>query len=198
MPTKAEITAAFIIEKVAPVFNKKGYSGTSMHDITVATGLTKGAIYGNFENKNELAVKAFVYNIKLVMANIESVINQASTGLKKLQAISQFYRGYYHFTYDFGGCPLLNIGIDANHQNPRLLEKVNKAIFNIEQSIVSIIQLGIETGDFKPDVDAQACARRIFSLIEGAIFMSMTTKNEVYMVNMSDTLNLIIEHEIKR
>ncbi len=44
MLTKAEITTQFIIDTVAPVFNKFGYAGTSMSDITKATGLTKGAV----------------------------------------------------------------------------------------------------------------------------------------------------------
>ncbi len=51
MTTKSDRTKQFILEKVAPVFNKNGYFGTSMSDITEATGLTKGAIYGNFKNK---------------------------------------------------------------------------------------------------------------------------------------------------
>jgi AcrR family transcriptional regulator len=53
MGTKSELTSEFIIKTVASVFNKKGYSGTSMADITNATGLTKGAIYGNFKDKND-------------------------------------------------------------------------------------------------------------------------------------------------
>ncbi len=50
--SKSEKTKAFIIEKAAPVFNTKGYAGTSLSDLTAATGLTKGAIYGHFENKD--------------------------------------------------------------------------------------------------------------------------------------------------
>ena len=61
MITKAEKTAAFIIETVAPIFNKNGYAATSISDITNATGLTKGAIYGNFTNKEDLAIKCFNY-----------------------------------------------------------------------------------------------------------------------------------------
>ncbi len=196
MPSKSEITTSFIIKTVAPVFNKKGYSGTSMQDITNATGLTKGAVYGNFENKNELAVKAFVYNIKLVMARIETVINQEKSSTDKLYAISKFYRNYYQFTYDFGGCPLLNVGIDANHQNQPLLEKVKKAIYNIQNSISHIISSGINNGEFSKKIDPQVYARRIFALIEGAIFMSMATQTEAYMVDMSDMLNNMIEKEI--
>ena len=42
--TKADRTRSYIIEQVAPIFNKKGVHGTSLSDITNATGLTKGAI----------------------------------------------------------------------------------------------------------------------------------------------------------
>ena len=49
--SKADRTKAFITEKTAAIFNKKGYAGTSLTDMTGATGLTKGSIYGNFEDK---------------------------------------------------------------------------------------------------------------------------------------------------
>ena len=48
MTKKSAFTKQYIIETVAPVFIKYGYAGTSLSDITKATGLTKGAIYGNF------------------------------------------------------------------------------------------------------------------------------------------------------
>jgi len=185
------------VKTVAPVFNRKGYSGTSMSDITKATGLTKGAIYGNFENKNELAVMAFVYNIKFVLSKIEKVISSESSSIGKLNAISSFYRNYYQFTYNFGGCPLLNVGIDSNHQNPELLKKVNKAIRNIQNNIANIIQTGISDGTIKNSVDPQTYARKIFIVIEGAVFMSMTTRDEQYMADMADTLNEIINKELE-
>ena len=71
MTTKAERTTQYIIETVAPIFNKLGYVGTSMSDLTEATGLTKGALYGNFENKEALAMSAFEYNSKRLLAAID-------------------------------------------------------------------------------------------------------------------------------
>ena len=46
--SKSDRTKQFIVEKTAPVFNEKGYAGTSLTDLTNATRLTKGSIYGNF------------------------------------------------------------------------------------------------------------------------------------------------------
>ena len=54
MTSKAQQTSDFIIQKVAPIFNKNGYNGTSMSELVDATGLTKGAIYGNFKNKETI------------------------------------------------------------------------------------------------------------------------------------------------
>ena len=64
--TKAERTRQFIIETTAPIFNSKGYEGTSISDITAATGLTKGSVYGNFKDKNELAAAVFDYNLEKI------------------------------------------------------------------------------------------------------------------------------------
>ena len=61
---KAEKTKSFIIEKTATLFNTKGFAGTSLNDITEATGLTKGSVYGNFKNKDEVALAVFEFNTK--------------------------------------------------------------------------------------------------------------------------------------
>ena len=73
MTTKSDRTKQFILEKVAPVFNKNGYFGTSMSDITEATGLTKGAIYGNFKNKEDLAYYSFYFNVSYVMEKLRAI-----------------------------------------------------------------------------------------------------------------------------
>jgi len=39
--------------------------GTSLSDMTDATGLTKGSIYGNFNSKDEVALAAFDHNLKM-------------------------------------------------------------------------------------------------------------------------------------
>ena len=53
-------TSDFILETVAPIFNRKGYAGTSLSDLTAATGLTKGAIYFNFKKINILETSRII------------------------------------------------------------------------------------------------------------------------------------------
>ncbi len=193
---KSEITSAYIVKTVAPVFNKKGYFGTSMSDITHATGLTKGAIYGNFKDKNELAVNAFVYNIKLISTQFEKAISGNKNSIEKLFSISTFYHDYYEFTHQFGGCPILNVGIDANHQNAALTQKVKKAITNLQNNLVHILAQGIEKGEIKKGVSATKYARKIFAIIEGFVFMATTQNDKKYMDELTETLTHLIQTEL--
>ncbi len=189
MTKKSDQTKAFIIEQVAPIFNKKGYAATSMTDICSATKLTKGAIYGNFDNKEELSLLAFTHNVKKVVGKIAEELTPFKRADKKLFALSNFYRKYYDYTIAFGGCPILNVGIDSNHQNPALLKEVKRIIQKLEGNIAKIIEQGIQEGTFDPDLNASEYASSIFSMIEGSIFMAITMNNQAYILNMMDILD---------
>ena len=103
--SKADRTKEFILETLAPVFSKFGYVGTSMAFITKATGLTKGSIYGNFENKEHLALAVFNFNLKGVLKSLNTFVGKFSSPTQQLHAINDFYRQYYSYAVDFGGCP---------------------------------------------------------------------------------------------
>lgn len=198
MATKSEITSEFIIRTVAPVFNRKGYSGTSMSDITAATGLTKGAVYGNFIDKNDLAVSAFVYNIKLVSVKFQSAVEGNKSSIEKLYGLANFYNNYYEFTLDFGGCPILNVGVDANHQNEALMGKVKKAIKNLQNNLALIIESGIFNGEIKENISARKYARKLFAMIEGSVFMATTLQDKTYMNDLAESIVHLIDTELKK
>ncbi|GAA3585438.1 TetR/AcrR family transcriptional regulator [Snuella lapsa] len=197
MKTKAEITSQYILEMVAPIFNKNGYAATSMHDITQAVGLTKGAIYGNFKNKEALAIAAFRFTVKNLLKQISIHLEQSNSPIQKLYLIVDFYRNYYKYSQELGGCPVLNIGVDANNQNTLLLENVRQVIEKIQDQIANIIEDGIETGEISTEVNAMLFSKRLYTLIQGAIFMTYTMQDELYMHETLDQLKLIISNELK-
>ena len=55
---KKEQTRQRIVAEAAPVFNQRGYAGSSLADLMKATGLEKGGIYRHFSSKEELAGEA--------------------------------------------------------------------------------------------------------------------------------------------
>ncbi|MEP5340384.1 MAG: TetR/AcrR family transcriptional regulator [Algibacter sp.] len=197
MKTKAALTSQHIIEVSAPIFNKNGYAATSLSDITKATGLTKGAIYGNFKNKEELAYASFKYMVKSLLSPLSKYIKQSDSPIQKLLLITDFYRNYYPFSKQLGGCPILNIGVDANNSNSELLQKVREVIQRIQDQLCSIIENGIEAGEISTKINAMQYAKRIDTMIQGAIFMTYTMNDEFYMTDTMNLIDEIIHNELK-
>ncbi len=57
--SKRHRTRASLVEAAAEVFAEKGFHAATLDDIAARAGLTKGAIYGNFKNKEELLLATF-------------------------------------------------------------------------------------------------------------------------------------------
>lgn len=198
MSTKAALTTQFIIETAAPIFNKYGYAATSMSTLTKVTGLTKGAIYGNFKNKEDLAIQAFNYNIKRLLGAIRNETDKYKSSIDKLKAINHFYRNYYAFSKKFGGCPVLNVGVDSNNQNTLLLKHVRTVIEKIHGHLADVIQYGINRNEIKEEIDPNEWAVRLDSMIQGAIFMTYTMDSDCYLQDTMSQIEEIIEHQLKR
>ncbi|WP_405382407.1 TetR family transcriptional regulator C-terminal domain-containing protein [Maribacter sp. LLG6340-A2] len=197
MSTKAERTTAYIIETVAPVFNKHGYIGTSMSDLTEATNLTKGALYGNFENKEALALSAFEYNRSLLLDAIDEHLDVEGTAMDKIGNLIAFYKKYDVFTMTMGGCPVLNVGIDAQHNNRLLASAAKETIKEIEGKIALALENGVNKGEFKLPVTPLQFAKQLFTIIQGAIAMATLTKDRKYLLNTVTYLEFLIKRELK-
>jgi len=197
MTTKAALTSQYILEIVAPIFNKNGYAATSLSDLTKATGLTKGSIYGNFKNKEELSIAAFKFTIKTLLGRISKHLELSSSPIQKLFLITDFYRNYYDYSKQLGGCPVINVGVDANNQNTLLLQKVKEVIQKIQDQLATIIENGIEAGEISSEINAMQYAKRMDTMIQGAIFMAYTMDDAFYLKDTMIQIDQMIHSELK-
>lgn len=194
--SKSEKTKAFIIQTVAPIFNKNGYSAMSLSKITNATGLTKGAIYGNFENKEQLALEAFLFSVRRVLRDLNAHVNKGKTPLQQLKNVASFYKDYFEYNKEFGGCPILNIGVDSNNQNSLITNKVRSYNLRILKQFTLLIEKCKETNEIKLTIDSELYAKRFFSMIEGAVYMSYIMDDGEYMKDLAIYMNDIITKEL--
>lgn len=194
--SKSEKTKAFIIETVAPIFNKNGYSAMSLSKITKATGLTKGAIYGNFENKEQLAIAVFQFSVRRILKDLNTHVNQGKTPLEQLFNVSTFYKNYYEYNIKLGGCPILNTGVDANNHNPQIIAKVRSYNERILDRFTNLIESCKASKEIKNTVDSELYAKRFFAMIEGAIYMSYIMEDKNYMKDLAVYMKQIIQNEL--
>lgn len=173
--SKSERTKQFIVELTAPVFNEKGFAGTSLSDLEKATGLTKGSIYGNFESKDEVALAAFDYNFNRVTLYIKDKILATDNSIERLLVYPKVYRDFLKIPFLKPGCPILNTSTEADDTHPKLREKAANALAFWKTSIENQIKRGIQRGEIKKDTNPTEFAVVLMSLIEGAVMQAKVT-----------------------
>lgn len=169
---KGRLTREMIVEKAAALFNCRGYFGASMSDLMAATGLEKGGIYNHFASKDELAMAAFEYAVRVNGALVMESVNQHQHSIDKLEAFVACFSTMSEKSPVPGGCPLLNTAIECDDSHPEMRERVQSAVKLVLRSLENIIKSGIKCGEIRDDVDAKAEARVIFSALEGSIMLS--------------------------
>ncbi|MEP2669308.1 MAG: TetR/AcrR family transcriptional regulator [Cyclobacteriaceae bacterium] len=178
---KAEKTRQLIAQKTAPIFNKKGFEATSLTDLTAATGLTKGALYGNFKDKSEIRRESFQYAMEKVRSKVRTQLGSCTSYKEQLQALLNFYAGYVLNPPIPGGCPLLNTAIEADDNDFSMRKIVTKELNSTVDFIDQLLQKGIAAGEFRGGTNTKALAYTFFCSIEGAIMFSRVERSDASM-----------------
>lgn len=179
--TKADKTREYIQKQAAPLFNKQGFAGTSLGDLTHATGLTKGALYGNFRDKDGIALAAFEYSMKKIRAAMSARLESVTTNKQKLFILLEFFGEYVMQPPIPGGCPLMNYGVESDDSQKFLRKPVAREMQATINFIESCLEGGVRSGELKPELDVTPVARLIFCAVEGAIVVSRVTGNRAHM-----------------
>jgi TetR/AcrR family transcriptional regulator, transcriptional repressor for nem operon len=194
--TKGEQTRQKIVAAAAPIFNQRGYEGSSMAELMAATGLQKGGIYRHFASKEQLAAEAFDYTWKAVWDARMQQADKASSKIEQLKLlIANFVE---HRGPVAGGCPVLNTAIDSDDGNPLLRERVLKALRSWSGRLQSIVKQAIKAGEARPDVDPKDVATLVISSLEGALMMSRLERNYDALRRVREQLERYIDREVAR
>ena len=190
---RSEETRQFIIETTAGIFNTKGYAGTSLTDLTEATKLTKGSIYGNFENKEEVALAVFDYTIACRDKIVEQALEKAKTNKEKLLAYIGTFNSANNKAFITGGCPILNAGTESDDTFEALRKKVHKVITDCRKELEGIITAGIAAKEFRKDVNAEKTALTLMALVEGGILLGRTTNKPAYLDSVLESAKEMVQ-----
>jgi len=195
MLTKAEKTKQFILETAAPLYNEKGISGVHIDDVLAATRLTKGCLYGHFENKDDLSGQVIDLLLKKISDKIHSAVADKKTAKAKIFAFLDFYKDPID-TYISGGCPIFNTAVDADDNYPLIKQKIAGVFRSGQQDLINVLAEGINKGEFSSNLDAPVFAFKLMASIEGGIVMCRTMDTAKPMQSLIKSLKAELEHYV--
>jgi TetR/AcrR family transcriptional repressor of nem operon len=194
--TKGEQTRREIVRKSAPLFNQKGYEGTSLSDLMEATGLQKGGIYRHFSGKEELATEAFDYSWgKAVSGRLDGVaeVPDCVNRLKKMiENFVELRAGLVP-----GGCPLMNTAVEADDGNAALRARAKKALQNWAMRLSKITTEGINKRQIDRHIDPLKLSQLIIGSLEGALLISRLQNRDEPLRAVKQHLSEYLEQNVR-
>ncbi len=193
MVTKGRRTREHIIASAAPIFNVKGFAGSSIADILEATGLEKGGLYRHFASKDELAVAAFDYAVGVLEVRRIAAQAKTTTALERLRAYVDTVAASIDNPPLKGGCPILNTAIETDDTHTELRKRAASAMRKWQARVTEAAQDGIASGELRSDADAAAVASIVTSALEGAIMVTALLREPAQMKRVAAHLHMYLE-----
>ena len=181
MPMAPKVTQQYklevrdkILEAAESLFSKKGYYDTSMDELVEKSGLSKGAIYGYFNSKEELFSALQDKLIESSLNELRSTFAPKDSAKVKLEkAADMVFASMVGASKE--ACRMsLEFGVAA----PRIksLRRVrDNQLKTLHGFLLRIIEEGVEGGEFRRDIDPDSTAWILLAMMDGLSFDWATT-----------------------
>lgn len=167
MPRPVEFDRDEVLQGAMRLFWRQGFQKTSVRDLTEATRLQPGSLYGAFSNKHELFLQSLDYYSRALHAEVDRVLR---TDAPPLVRIERFIHGLLAESArdpEGKGCLLVNTLMEKPAEDPAIARRVADALGYVEDVFAEVVGEAVRRGDLAPDTDARAMARLLMTGIFG-------------------------------
>jgi TetR/AcrR family transcriptional repressor of nem operon len=152
------------------IFWRKGYQGTSLDDITEATGLTKPSLYAAFGDKASLFLKVLDHYHDQLFKRSERIFAETPNARAAVEAWLTNFIPVCSGERGRNGCLSVNTLTDGGLNDPA----VDKSIADFNERLESLIlnRLEADRAQFAADFDPVAAGRTIMAIYMGLMTMA--------------------------
>lgn len=164
-----------IIKAAIDAFSKYGFDRTRMDDVAKTADLSKGTIYLHFKSKEDLFYAICENNLVEAKQQISTMF------AKKEDLVSEIERFYDVFrNKKTANERVFFETIAESARNAELRKALYKQRMNIFETAIGWVNLQIERGFFRKNIDANAIAVGLVSLYDGLTVNKLLGVSEDY------------------
>ena len=165
-PARSENGRRDLMNTAIDCFARHGYHATSIDRIAKAAGLTKGAIYYHFKDKEELLLEAVKTRVSQFEHRVDSDIlpvRDPPAALRRVTAVC-----YDHATKSNHRRFIVTLMVEALDTNVRLSAQFREMMHRFRAFLRNIIEVGQREGTFRTDVNSGTAAAVYAAAVMGA------------------------------
>ena len=192
---REEATRRRILKAARQVFVEKGFHRASIDDVVAACGLSVGAIYTYFPNKDEL-IRASILdaNREESDALLADTRSAGSVG----DRLDRGIRGWWRYTIEAEGAPAFLAEAWGEATRRPLIRDLMARRHERGITMTSIMfRECVERGDLPARIDVDALARTIGALTDGMVLEYVVSGGSLRFEDAQNCIRLVLEAAIQ-
>ena len=180
-PSRKQLMAAAI-----DCFARLGYQGTSIDRIARDAGVTKGAVYYHFRDKEELLFEAVKDRVGGFEQQVLEEVTPAADAMANLRQVVDAC--FFHATVSNHRRFIMTLMVEALDTNPRLSIEFRNILRRMRAFVAGVVRRGQQQGAIRADVSPEDAAAVIAGGIMGAEIQHYQDATEIDLRRVLDTL----------
>ncbi len=178
----ASLKTRLIFQAAIDVFSLRGFEKATMDEIASRANVAKGTIYYHFKSKEELFLFLVVEGTELLKESVLSKVDDTDTPIDQIKTIIREQLNFFREYRDLCIILLREAWGDDSRQR-----EFRRMLVHYVNAIQSIVQAGIQSGDFLPG-DPQTGAWSIFGSISMAALHHLFTDPNMDLIILAPDL----------
>ena len=166
-PRPREFDEDHVLLNAMEVFWERGYESTSITDLMAATGLAKGSLYKGFGDKRSLFLRALQRYMEQQRRMFQDTLSVHKSPGAGLVAWLTHIVGTATRKGLRRGCMTINCVVELAPHEPDLRKVLRNNEKHFEKFYADTLERGVQTGEFRKDLDTDKGARFLLTLISG-------------------------------
>ncbi|MET7290496.1 TetR/AcrR family transcriptional regulator [Streptomyces sp. NPDC005573] len=163
-----------ILESVREQFWSQGYGATSLQDLTDATGLGKGSLYGAFGDKRQLFLNVLDSYRAEQLSGVRAVLTGPGTAVERLTRLVEGVAEGFTEDPKRRGCLLVNSTSELHSNDPDVAARARVTYQEVEDLLIACVKEAQQDGSVDPSADPQELGRLFLAVMQGIEFLSKT------------------------
>ncbi|MCX7635035.1 MAG: TetR/AcrR family transcriptional regulator [Syntrophales bacterium] len=168
-----------ILKSARRLFFEKGFRSVTVESIAKKAELSKGSVYLYFKSKEEIYTQILLEHVEKFHKAVAGLLKEGGDSADNLKKYADVYVDFFLRERELFRI-LMNYMLHTDHTNlpteldTQLIKATNKTVDVID----AILQKGIKTGEFKPDLDIRQKRNALWGLLNGVISLYLFTGEE--------------------
>lgn len=172
------------LDDAATLFSRKGYSASSIADISKALKLTTGSIYKAFKDKRGLFTAALQRYASKHEERIAAALHDAPNGRARVQLLLLDYADLSQGKSGRTGCLIVASAVEFGASDPEFARQAGTLIEAREMRLRRLIEQGQADGSIGGQINAGVAARTLTCLMQGMRVLGKTGRNHAEMMEV--------------